>query len=114
MNGLFGSVLSKRELIVAGLEAEAAVSGYHADNVGPSLLGGFILIRCAQTCAGRCASPAPQHGERKCMGRPPALSQPAHPPLGWYACLAGAARLESPCSCCSCRMGGRTTCFLCW
>jgi len=38
-------VCYKQELIVAGLAAEAAVSGYHADNVGPSLMGGFILIR---------------------------------------------------------------------
>ena len=33
------------DLITAGLAAEASVSGYHADNVGPSLLGGFVLIR---------------------------------------------------------------------
>ena len=33
------------KLILAGLASEAAVSGYHADNVGPSLLGGFVLIR---------------------------------------------------------------------
>ncbi len=30
----------------AGVASEAAVSGYHADNVAPSLLGGFVLIRC--------------------------------------------------------------------
>lgn len=45
VNGVFGGALSKEELIVAGLAAEASVSGYHADNVGPSLLGGFVLIR---------------------------------------------------------------------
>ena len=45
VNGIFGSPLSKVELITAGLAAEASVSGYHADNVGPSLLGGFVLIR---------------------------------------------------------------------
>ncbi len=33
------------KLIIAGLASEAAVSGYHADNVGPALLGGFVLIR---------------------------------------------------------------------
>lgn len=44
-NGIFGSPLTKQTLITAGLAAEAAVSGYHADNVGPSLLGGFVLIR---------------------------------------------------------------------
>ena len=45
VNGIFGSPLSKTTLITAGLASEAAVSGYHADNVGPSLLGGFVLIR---------------------------------------------------------------------
>lgn len=45
VNGLFGSPVSKDALVTAGLAAEAAVSGYHADNVGPALLGGFVLIR---------------------------------------------------------------------
>eukprot|EP00878_Enallax_costatus_P009140 GHUV01009554.1.p1 GENE.GHUV01009554.1~~GHUV01009554.1.p1 ORF type:complete len:362 (+),score=75.51 GHUV01009554.1:332-1417(+) len=45
VNGLFGSPLSKSELVLAGLASEAAVSGYHADNVGPALLGGFVLVR---------------------------------------------------------------------
>ncbi|GAX85505.1 hypothetical protein CEUSTIGMA_g12921.t1 [Chlamydomonas eustigma] len=45
VNGIFGSPLTKSQLITAGLAAEASVSGYHADNVGPSLLGGFVLIR---------------------------------------------------------------------
>ncbi|KAG2483320.1 hypothetical protein HYH03_017821 [Edaphochlamys debaryana] len=45
VNGLFGAPVSKDKLILAGLASEAAVSGYHADNVGPSLLGGFVLIR---------------------------------------------------------------------
>lgn len=34
----------KPALMPAGLAAEAAVSGYHADNVAPSLLGGMVLI----------------------------------------------------------------------
>ena len=33
------------KLIYAGLASEAAVSGYHADNIAPALMGGFILIR---------------------------------------------------------------------
>lgn len=45
VNALFGSPLSKEDLVVAGLRSEARVSGYHADNVGPALLGGFVLIR---------------------------------------------------------------------
>ncbi|KAL6758485.1 GHMP kinase [Haematococcus lacustris] len=45
VNGLFGSPLVKAGLIGATVASEAAVSGYHADNVGPSLLGGFVLIR---------------------------------------------------------------------
>jgi homoserine kinase len=45
VNGLFGSPLSKAQLVLAGLASEAAVSGYHADNIGPALLGGFVLVR---------------------------------------------------------------------
>lgn len=45
VNGLFGGVLTKSQLVRAGLASEAAVSGYHADNVGPALLGGFVLVR---------------------------------------------------------------------
>ncbi len=43
-NELFGNQLSTKELLPATLEAEAAVSGRHADNVGPALLGGILLI----------------------------------------------------------------------
>ncbi|KAG6392894.1 hypothetical protein SASPL_147122 [Salvia splendens] len=45
VNELFGAPLSQSELVIAGLELEAKVSGYHADNVAPSILGGFVLIR---------------------------------------------------------------------
>lgn len=45
VNSLFGCPLPKEQLIYAGLASEAAVSGYHADNVAPALLGGFCLIR---------------------------------------------------------------------
>eukprot|EP00898_Chlorokybus_atmophyticus_P000271 jgi/Chlat1/1244/Chrsp115S00756 len=45
VNALLGEPLSKEDLVPAGLEAEAAVSGYHADNVGPAIMGGFLLIR---------------------------------------------------------------------
>ncbi|KAL3690901.1 hypothetical protein R1sor_004552 [Riccia sorocarpa] len=45
VNALFGSPLTKAQLVQAGLESEATVSGYHADNVAPSLMGGFVLIR---------------------------------------------------------------------
>ena len=44
VNALFGEPLSFPELLPACLEGEAAVSGYHADNVGPSLFGGIMLI----------------------------------------------------------------------
>ena len=36
----------KDRLVLAGLKAEAAVSGYHADNIAPALLGGFTIVRC--------------------------------------------------------------------
>ncbi|MAU11064.1 MAG: homoserine kinase [Anaerolineaceae bacterium] len=43
VNALLGEPLSREELLPACLEGEAAVSGYHADNVAPSLLGGITL-----------------------------------------------------------------------
>lgn len=45
VNLLVGSPLRKRDLIGPCVDAEAAVSGRHADNVAPSLLGGLILVR---------------------------------------------------------------------
>jgi len=45
VNLLIGSPLRKVELVDPCLAAEAAVSGRHADNVAPALLGGLILIR---------------------------------------------------------------------
>lgn len=45
VNRLVGSPLRKGELVQACLEAEAAVSGRHADNVAPALLGGLVLVR---------------------------------------------------------------------
>ena len=44
VNALFGSPLSLDELLPACLEGEACVSGYHADNVAPSLFGGITLV----------------------------------------------------------------------
>ncbi|MBK8135399.1 MAG: homoserine kinase [Chloroflexi bacterium] len=44
VNAVFGSPLQKSELLPACLAGEAAVSGYHADNVAPALLGGITLI----------------------------------------------------------------------
>ncbi|KAF5727106.1 homoserine kinase-like [Tripterygium wilfordii] len=45
VNELFGSKLSAEELVLAGLESESKVSGYHADNIAPAIMGGFVLIR---------------------------------------------------------------------
>lgn len=45
VNALFGSPLTKEQLILPGLASEATVSGYHADNIAPALLGGFVLVR---------------------------------------------------------------------
>ena len=44
VNALFDEPLTRAELLPACLDGEAAVSGYHPDNVGPSLLGGITLI----------------------------------------------------------------------
>lgn len=43
-NAVLGSPLSKAELLPACVEAEAIVSGRHADNVGPALMGGIVLV----------------------------------------------------------------------
>lgn len=44
VNALFGSPLSAVELLDASVEGEALVSGRHADNVAPALLGGIVLV----------------------------------------------------------------------
>lgn len=44
-NELAGRPLGQSELLLAALEAEAAVAGRHLDNVAPALLGGLVLIR---------------------------------------------------------------------
>jgi homoserine kinase len=44
VNALFGSPFRREELLLACVEAEASVSGRHADNVAPALLGGIVLI----------------------------------------------------------------------
>ena len=40
--------LFDEELLAACVEAEAGVAGYHADNVAPSLLGGFVIVESYQ------------------------------------------------------------------
>ncbi|XP_065858402.1 homoserine kinase [Euphorbia lathyris] len=45
VNEIFGGKLDVEDLVVAGLESETKVSGYHADNIAPAIMGGFVLIR---------------------------------------------------------------------
>jgi homoserine kinase len=45
VNALLGNPLDRGALLSAALEAEEGVSGRHADNIAPSLLGGIVLIR---------------------------------------------------------------------
>ncbi|KAM0895808.1 hypothetical protein ACQ4PT_023614 [Festuca glaucescens] len=45
VDALFGSLLSPHDLVLAGLESEKAVSGFHADNIAPAILGGFVLVQ---------------------------------------------------------------------
>jgi homoserine kinase len=45
VNALLGSPLDRAALLGAALDAEENVSGRHADNIAPSLLGGIVLIR---------------------------------------------------------------------
>lgn len=47
-NLLFGEPLPKAKLVEAGIVSEAAVSGYHADNIAPAVLGGFVLIKSTE------------------------------------------------------------------
>lgn len=44
LNKLAGEPFSREQLLPFCLEGEALVSGYHADNVAPCLLGGIILV----------------------------------------------------------------------
>ena len=44
LNMLAGEPCAREELLPFCLEGEALVSGYHADNVGPCLLGGIVLV----------------------------------------------------------------------
>lgn len=45
VNEIFGAKLGVEELVIASLKSEEKVSGYHADNVAPAIMGGFVLIR---------------------------------------------------------------------
>lgn len=49
VNKLIGEPLSKQQLLPFAMTGEASADGaYHADNVGPSLLGGIVFIRSNQ------------------------------------------------------------------
>ncbi|MCB0345247.1 MAG: homoserine kinase [Bdellovibrionales bacterium] len=49
VNSLFDSPLSREELVTFGVEAERVACGTgHADNIGPAIMGGFVLIRSTQ------------------------------------------------------------------
>jgi homoserine kinase len=45
VNALLGGPLDRLELLSSALAAEESVSGRHADNIAPALLGGIVLIR---------------------------------------------------------------------
>lgn len=46
VNALIGSPLSKKQLLPFAMTGEASADGaWHADNVGPSLLGGIVFVR---------------------------------------------------------------------
>lgn len=58
VNGLFGNALPDEQLVLAGLQSEAVVSGYHADNIAPAIMGGFTLVRSELLLLDRAANPA--------------------------------------------------------
>jgi len=60
VNALLGEPLTREQLLPACLDGEAAVSGYHLDNVGPSLLGGITLITGLE-CSQIRRLPVPDH-----------------------------------------------------
>lgn len=47
VDALFGLGADRERLLSAAIEAEAGLSGRHADNVAPSLLGGAVLVSSA-------------------------------------------------------------------
>ncbi len=51
VNALFGSPLDDVALFAATLDGEAVASGYHPDNVGPSLFGGITMFTSAHADA---------------------------------------------------------------
>jgi len=48
VNRLLGDPLDAAAVLACALEAEATVSGRHADNLAPALLGGIVLVRAVQ------------------------------------------------------------------
>jgi homoserine kinase len=83
VNALFGSPLSKAQLVHAGLAAEAAVSGFHADNVAPALMGGFVLVRSTEPLDVRGLT---YGGAAGCVsGDGAATPAPAAPAPLWFA-----------------------------
>jgi homoserine kinase len=51
VNELYGAPLARGDLLEACIEAEAAVSGRHADNVAPALWGGIVLVTGLDTAS---------------------------------------------------------------
>lgn len=51
VNELFGAPLGLDDLLSACIEAEASVSGRHADNVAPALWGGIVLVMSVESRA---------------------------------------------------------------
>lgn len=47
-DALAGSGLDQATILSAALEAESAVAGRHLDNLAPSLVGGFVLVRAIE------------------------------------------------------------------
>jgi len=51
VNALFGAPLPLADLLLACIEAEASVSGRHADNAAPALWGGIVLVVSTESWA---------------------------------------------------------------
>lgn len=60
MNRVLGDPLDVAALLACALEAESTVSGRHADNLVPALLGGVVLIRSVDPVVDAISLPWPE------------------------------------------------------
>ncbi|MCY4145438.1 MAG: homoserine kinase, partial [Chloroflexi bacterium] len=75
LNKLLGDPFTREQLLPFCLEGEALVSGYHADNVAPCLLGGIVLVAGITVAA---MQPLPVPADMHLALATPALAVPTN------------------------------------